>query len=54
MKFKHFFVGFFIGMCMKCFKSCEEYEWPDAAIKWLKFTAMLFVAVVTPIVTHFI
>ena len=36
-----FFVGFFIGMCMKCFKTCEDYEFPDAAIKWLKFAAML-------------
>lgn len=47
-----FFVGFLIGMCMKCFKSCEE--WPEQTIKWLKFAAMLTTAVVTPIVTHFI
>ena len=49
-----FFVGFAIGMSMKCFKSCEEWDWPETTIKWLKFTAMLTTAVVTPIVTFFI
>ena len=49
-----FFVGFLVGMCMKCFKTFDEWEWEEQTVKWIKMVVMLTVAISVPIITFFI